>query len=460
MKKEVKNNHPSIFNNVIGPIMRGPSSSHTAAAVRIGHLARNLLDEEPMRAEVIFDLNGSLATTYKGQGSAMGFAGGLLGKEMTDPELVQAEEICQQKHIEIIFRVEEYGAVHPNTYRVYLLGEHGREISFTALSTGGGVINLVELEGERIANDHDHVAPLMPIQLVADPALPFLDVKGCQSIMEGSDNSLAEYGQRWEAALGGMNREDIMKIALHHIQVMRQAIDKGMAGTHYPDRILPRQAYRLRDMANTDQLIPAPLTNLIIANVTAIMESKSAMELIVAAPTAGSCGTLGGTMMAVAELLGKKEAELAEALMAAGLVGVFIAQQGGFAAEEGGCQYECGAASGMTAAALVELMGGSGKTALKAASMALQNTMGLICDPVADRVEVPCLGKNVMAALNGLAAANMALAGFVEVIPLGQVIAAMHEVGKGMDSRYRCTCKGGLSITPAAAEIGKKLKRH
>jgi L-serine dehydratase len=111
----------------------------------------------------------------------------------------------------------------------------------------------------------------------------------------------------------------------------------------------------------------------------------------------------------------------------------------------------------MTAAALVELMGGDAMMSLNGASMALQNTMGLICDPVADRVEVPCLGKNIMAALNGLAAANMIIAGFDHVVPVGQVIAAMKEVGENMNHRYRCTCKGGLSITPTALKIHRNL---
>jgi L-serine dehydratase len=208
-----------------------------------------------------------------------------------------------------------------------------------------------------------------------------------------------------------------------------------------------------------EKLIPADLTNRIIEAVTAVMETKSSMGLIVAAPTAGSCGTLAGVLWAVAEKCGKGEDHLTRALLAAGLIGVFIAQHGGFAAEEGGCQYECGAASGMTAAALVELMEGDCLVACRAASMALQNTLGMICDPVADRVEVPCLGKNIMAALNALAAANMALAGFEQVIPLGQVIAAMHEVGSNMPHRYRCTCKGGLSITPAAQRIHGNINR-
>lgn len=150
---------------------------------------------------------------------------------------------------------------------------------------------------------------------------------------------------------------------------------------------------------------------------------------------------------------------MVRALLAAGITGVFIALEGGFAAEEGGCQYECGAASGMAAAALVEMMGGKASMTLNAASMALQNTLGMICDPVADRVEVPCLGKNIMAALNALAAANMTIAGYDHVIPLEEVITAMHQVGTDMNSKYRCTCKGGLSVTPTALRIHRDLSK-
>jgi L-serine dehydratase len=141
------------------------------------------------------------------------------------------------------------------------------------------------------------------------------------------------------------------------------------------------------------------------------------------------------------------------ALLAAGMFGVFISQVTGFAAEEGGCQYECGAASGMAAAALADLAGGDAVTALNAGSLALQNMIGLVCDPVADRVEVPCLGKNIMAALNALASANMAIAGFDPVIPAGEVIEAMKSVGCSMPHELRCTGKGGLSITPTARKI-------
>jgi L-serine dehydratase len=150
---------------------------------------------------------------------------------------------------------------------------------------------------------------------------------------------------------------------------------------------------------------------------------------------------------------------MAKGLLAAGLIGVLIAARSTFSAEVGGCQAECGAGSGMAAAALVTLAGGTARQALAAASMALQNVLGMVCDPVANRVEVPCLGKNVMAASNALACANMALAGFDPVIPLDEVIEAMDRVGRALPRELRCTALGGLSITPTSRAIEARLEQ-
>jgi L-serine dehydratase len=146
------------------------------------------------------------------------------------------------------------------------------------------------------------------------------------------------------------------------------------------------------------------------------------------------------------------------AYFAAGMIGVFIAEGTGFSAEAFGCQVECGAASAMTAAALVEIAGGSAKQAVDAASMAYQNMIGLICDPIADRVEAPCLGKNISAAMNALSSSTMALAGYDALIPLDQVIKTVYNVGRKIPFELKCTGLGGLAATPRALEIKKQLK--
>jgi L-serine dehydratase len=136
---------------------------------------------------------------------------------------------------------------------------------------------------------------------------------------------------------------------------------------------------------------------------------------------------------------------------------VFIATHWSFAAEAGGCQAECGSAASMAAAALVTLANGTLTQSVSAAALALQSMLGLICDPVANRVEVPCLGRNVLAASNALACANMALAGFAEVIPFDEVVATAKRVAEQMPRELRCTALGGLSITPTSLAIEQRL---
>ena len=148
---------------------------------------------------------------------------------------------------------------------------------------------------------------------------------------------------------------------------------------------------------------------------------------------------------------------MAKAMLAAGLIGVFIATRWTFAAEVGGCQAEGGAAACMAAAALVTLAGGTRDQAIAASSMAFQSMLGLICDPIANRVEAPCLGKNVLAATNALACANMALAGFDQVIPFDEVVDAAKAVAERMPREHRCTALGGLSDTPTSRSIEKRL---
>jgi L-serine dehydratase len=248
----------------------------------------------------------------------------------------------------------------------------------------------------------------------------------------------------------------MMKDIVGHI---RHSITNGLKDRLYPDRVLGHQSHLIREAERSDTILRSPL-NSIITYVTAIMESKSSMEPIVAAPTAGSCGALGGALFAAAEYLHTGDEELIKAYLAAGLTGVFIADRYTFAAEEGGCQVECGAASAMAASGLVQLMGGNAEQAVNAASMALQNCLGMICDPVADRVEVPCLGKNILAATNALNCANMSIAGFDPVIPLDEVIEAMRSVGNDLPRTLCCTGLGGLSQTPASKKIFEQLKKN
>ena len=275
---------------------------------------------------------------------------------------------------------------------------------------------------------------------------------------EGRDLDLWELAAHYEGARGGISQDEVIEEMARILEILEGAVQEGLAGTEYSDRILGPQAGAFRRLLEDGQLLDGGILNRIILNVTALMEVKSAMGVIVAAPTAGSCGALPGACIGAAQAMGLDREAMTRGMLAAGIIGVFIAARSTFAAEVCGCQAECGAGSGMAAAALVTLAGGTTEQALGAASMALQNTLGMICDPVANRVEVPCLGRNVLAASNALSCANMALAGFDAVVPLDEVIATMDSVGKSLPRELRCTALGGLSVTPTARRIEDELK--
>jgi L-serine dehydratase len=301
------------------------------------------------------------------------------------------------------------------------------------------------------------IAPVLPVLSHAQITVPFISCTEMLAYNRDRQLDLWELAVHYECARGLLSPEQVLEKMAGIIDIMQDAIQTGLAGTEYADRILGYQSGNFKIQMENRRLIDAGVLNRIILYTTALMESKSAMGLIVAAPTAGSCGGLPGACIGAADALGLAREKMTRAMLVGGLIGIFIAAHATFAAEVGGCQAECGSGSGMAAAALVSLAGGSTAQAVTAASMALQNILGMVCDPVANRVEVPCLGKNVLAASNALACANMALAGYDPVIPLDEVIESMDAVGKLLPSALRCTAYGGLSITKTSKEIEKHL---
>jgi L-serine dehydratase len=303
------------------------------------------------------------------------------------------------------------------------------------------------------------LAPVLPVRSRKDLSVPFLHAGEMSARGDTLKRPLSEFALDYECARGGIGREEVFAQTRRILGIMRGGVREGLAGTDYPDRILPRQSHDFAERLESGQLLDGGLLNRAILYVTALMEVKSAMGVIVAAPTAGSCATFPGTCLAASEALEASEEATLRAMLAAGLIGVFTATRSSFAAEVGGCQAETGAGAAMAAAALVELAGGNAATALSAASHALQNVLGLVCDPIANRVEAPCLGRNVAGAANGLASANMALAGYDPLVPLDEVLDAHRQISENMARELRCTALGGLSVTPTSKALEVRLGR-
>jgi len=301
------------------------------------------------------------------------------------------------------------------------------------------------------------LAPVLPVPSRKDMRVPFTSCSEMLELVEDRETPLWKLAVEYECARGNFTEREVIEKMIAIVRILRRSIDSGIAGTSYEDRVLGHQSGRFQEMMKAGRLLDGGALNRIVLYVTALMEVKSSMGVIVAAPTAGACAALPGAVIGMAEAMHLDEDEMAKAMLAAGLIGVFIATRWTFAAEVGGCQAEGGSAASMAAAALVTIGGGTLRQSIAASSMAFQSMLGLICDPIANRVEAPCLGKNVMAASNALSCANMAMADFDPLIPLDEVIDAAKNVSTMMPREHRCTSLGGLAITPTSLEIERKL---
>ena len=197
----------------------------------------------------------------------------------------------------------------------------------------------------------------------------------------------------------------------------------------------------------------------VIAEALSMAESNACMRRIVAAPTAGACGVLPAVLLPLCKYEELSQHQLLEALYVASGIGAVIAYRACIAGASGGCQAEIGTASAMAAGALVALQGGSGEQIGHAVAMALKNLMGLVCDPVAGLVEVPCVKRNVIGAVNAVSVADMAMAGVESRIPVDEVIDAMGEVGRRMPVEFRETALGGLAATPTGRAVTKRMRK-
>lgn len=195
----------------------------------------------------------------------------------------------------------------------------------------------------------------------------------------------------------------------------------------------------------------------VIVQAISMAESNACMRRIVAAPTAGSCGVVPAVLLPLCEREHYTQHELLEALYVASGIGAVIAYRASISGAAGGCQAEIGTASAMAAGALVSLRGGTNEQIGHAVAMALKNLMGLVCDPVAGLVEVPCVKRNVIGAVNAISAADMALAGIESRIPVDEVIDAMGEVGRRMPVEFRETALGGLAATPTGKAVKERM---
>jgi L-serine dehydratase len=510
----------SIFNHVLGPVMRGPSSSHTAGGFHLGRMARSLVGGTPRRAALAFDPGGSYARTFDVQGGDRAFAMGLMGRALTDESFFTALTDAPADGLDLAFAVrplERPG--HPNTVEMLLEGPDGQRLSLTARSIGGGEVEITWLDGwpvlfngtafevlveapadradavalalssdqallgqPRVLRRDDgdraavvarrltaldaalraRVAAIAPNVVVLESAPVYFVQTGETLFSSAADIvrlarerqvSLGRLALEYESILLGLPEAAILDEMLRRWDVMEASVRRGLEPGFGGMQLLAPTAGAIFRAEADGRLSARGLHTKAAARSMAVMHVDAAMGVVCAAPTGGSAGTIPGAMVTLAEERGLSREQVALSMLAAGAIGVVVAQRATFAAEVAGCQVEIGASGAMAAAAIIDAVGGSAADACHAAAIGFQNTMGLVCDPVQGMVEIPCHTRNAVAASSAFVVADLVLGGYVNPIPLDETIDAVYAVGRAMSADLLCTARGGLAVTPSALAL-------
>ena len=254
-----------------------------------------------------------------------------------------------------------------------------------------------------------------------------------------------------------VSRQASMAKMLSTWQAIQDAADSYTGTQRSVSGLVGGDGLKMRLYARRGESIGGEFMDEVIVQAISMAESNACMRRIVAAPTAGSCGVVPAVLLPLCAREHYTQHAMLVSLYVASGIGAVIAYRASISGAAGGCQAEIGTASAMAAGALVSLRGGTNEQIGHAVAMALKNLMGLVCDPVAGLVEVPCVKRNVIGAVNAISAADMALAGIESRIPVDEVIDAMGEVGRRMPVEFRETALGGLAATPTGKAVKERM---
>lgn len=287
----------------------------------------------------------------------------------------------------------------------------------------------------------------------------YQSVKDLVRTAEIQQKALSELVIEAECHESGSNRKEVWQRMRSNLLTMRAAIKQGEneLGVRSKTGLTGGEAIKLKKYRAKGRTLSGDVMMAAVENAIATNEVNAAMGVICATPTAGSSGTLPGALFMLEQRLGLSEDQMIRFLFTAGGLGLIIANHAGIAGATGGCQEEVGSASAMAAAAAVEAAGGSPEQSSQALAIALSNLLGLVCDPIAGLVEIPCVKRNAIGAGNALIAADMALAGCTSMIPADECISALDKVGRSMSVDLRETGLGGLAGTPTGQAIKTKI---
>lgn len=508
----------SIF-EIIGPVMIGPSSSHTAGMARIGRMAHQIAGQAPL--SIALTLHQAIRYTYQGHRTDAALIGGALGIREDDPALRTALQLASARGIGTSVAFFADTNLNPNTVQLEMTLGDGESCCVRGISVGGGSLVITAVDGIPLTisssewhallwSDRD-LSEQLPTSIGANcsrassscqhltllsfdrqptedllqtlgrlpgvskcrllsPVLSYGSVQGSQPLFKTcaelvqrateSNRSIAQLSVDYEVSRSGRSAADIRRQMAEQLQVMQQSCQQGLEQEVKLNFGLTsgRDGKLLAAAAQAGKTLSGSVLPAAIARALATMEVNGSMGRVVASPTAGSSGIIPGCYLTVQASQGLPDEELVDALLTAAILGVMMAQQqASFSGVVGGCQAEVGVSSAIAAGGLVQLGGGDARQIVHGMAMALKNLLGLICDPIAGPVEVPCIKRNAVGVANAFAAADMALAGIESFIPPDEVIAALVNTQRLLPPALKGTTTGGLACTCTAQAIRAQL---
>lgn len=508
----------SVF-EIIGPIMIGPSSSHTAGMARIGMMANRIAGEA--LSAVHLQLSPMLKTTYRGHRTDAALIGGAIGLCESSPDIRNAIDLAHSRGIDTAVDFLPEGQYPQNTALVNLTCRSGGQVSVLGTSVGGGSIAISAVDGVAmdVAPDAFHwmiwsKAPLAPsllpdggcvqsgaadggyITCVTFPKLPEQermaqlrhapgvskvsvvtpvleygvtlptaeDVTSCEAACELAKRegiSLAEVAVRYEMARSGFSSQEIRARMAEHLGQIKRSVQQGEGDNRMLYGLASgKDGKRLMKRVQNSQTISGGIVPLAVARALGVMEYNGSMGCIVAAPTAGSSGIVPGCMTTVQDTYALSDEAIVDALFVSALMGVIMANRDvSFSGSVGGCQGEVGVSSAISAAGMASLFTDDPKKIVHAMAICLKNLLGLVCDPIAGPIEIPCIKRNAVGVANAYISADMALAGIESFIPPDEVIDALVDVERRLPQELKCATVGGLACTCTAQRVRETLSQ-
>lgn len=285
----------------------------------------------------------------------------------------------------------------------------------------------------------------------------FHNVRELVERAELEQKSIAALMQEQESTISGRSIDDIRAQMKNNLAVMEAAVERGLKGVQSVTGLTGGDAVLMQKYIASGKGLAGDMLLDAVSKAVATNEVNAAMGTICATPTAGSAGVVPGVLFAVKQKLQPTEDQMIDYLFTTGAFGFVVANNASISGAEGGCQAEVGSAAAMAAAGVVEMAGGTPQQCAEGFAITMKNMLGLVCDPVAGLVEVPCVKRNAMGAANAIVAADMALAGITSRIPCDEVIGAMFRIGQSMSPNLKETARGGLAATPTGRALAAKI---